>query len=363
MALLYCDSFDTYATADILQTWNQLAGAPDISPTIGAFGRRSSNGARWTSTFGPDAGKTLLKNLVPSDDTFIGGFAFKADLVGFTAYDTGTSDDPDESNGTPVILYIRKLGVTHVWFRVNTTGTISAYRSTTVLGTTSLALNLGVTTYIEVKVLLHASAGTVDIRFNGASVLSLTGLDTQNGGTVGWDEFGIGHISIGVNDTTTWDYDDLYVCDGSGGVNDDFLGDVAITPIYPNGTGTHSDGTPSTGADQYAVVDETPMNGDTDYNTLAAVADRDSFAFPNAPVASATILGVQVRTQARLDSGGTAGLKAMTRIGGTDYDGAEGAVGGSYTVHRQIWDVKPSDATAWVDTDINAAEFGYVKSA
>lgn len=363
MALLFADSFDTYATSDFTQVWTQIITTLSGNPTIGATGRRSTNGLRFPNV-SSDECKPVAITLAPADSTFIVGFAFKQTgaFGNYTINSNLSIFTSSAGSGSSQLIHVRTSGTTHLVFRIKTNGQIEVLRGDgTLLGSTTAALQVGVFAYLEFKGTIDNSTGAVDIRINSASVLSLTGVDTQNGATATWDEIVIGKMANA--DAITLDIDDLYVCDGSGGASDDFLGDVAVDAIYPNGAGTHSDGTPSTGSDQYAVVDETPMNGDTDYNTLAAVSDRDSFAFPNAPVASATILGVQVKIQARLDSGGTAGLKASTRIGGTDYDGAESAVGGSYAVHRQIWDVKPSDSTPWVDTDINAAEFGYLKSA
>ena len=68
--LLYLDSFDHYATADITQRWTQLyVHTNPIAPVIGATGRRGTNGVRWSVNQAYDHPSIMAKTLAPADAT------------------------------------------------------------------------------------------------------------------------------------------------------------------------------------------------------------------------------------------------------------------------------------------------------
>lgn len=354
MAGVFFDSCDHYATANIAEKWTQIHG----SPTIEAVGRRGTNGMRfnlYSTGTGDDVRVTPFP--VPSGDTCIVGYAFNH-VSAFSDTQAGTVEDSG-STAVSTMLSIRQGAVTQVWFSVLGDGTIAVRRGTTLLGTSGFALTQNVFQYIEFKVKVHGSAGTVEVRVNTVPILVLTGLNTQGAGSGNWNEVKIGQFAFASPDVRI---DDIYVLDGSGSSNNDFLGDVRIDAVFPNADGNSSQFTRSTGASQFATVDETAPNGDTDYNEAATSGLKDTLNYPNAPVAGANILAIQGDVYGKKTDSGGAGVKQITRISGVDYQGTEVGIGTAYNYQRQVWDVKPSDSTPWTDTDFNAAEFGYIKS-
>lgn len=368
MALLFLDSFDHYATADIAQKWTQVVTQASFSNTpiiSSSAGRRGTSGVRFPSGASGTAGISVT--LAPSGATSVIGFAFTHSGAAFSTLNNNTDFDPtDGGSGSCQILHIYYLGVIHIVYRVTTSGTIQVLRGNgTSLGVTTQALSVGVTSYLEFKTTINGSTGTVDIHIDGISALSLTGLNTQNGGSAGWDQIIIGHRSGcgGGGNSIVWDYDDLYVADGSGSTWNDFKGDTRVDATFPNAAGNTSNFTRSTGSDQSATIDDPVMNGDTDYNSTTNVSDKDTLNFSTAPAGAATIYAIQVCCQGRKTDAGAAGHKAVTRISSTDYLGTEVALTSTYSVKRQIWETKPSDSTAWTSTDYGNAEFGYQKSS
>jgi len=359
MAGVFFDSVDHYATANIQEKWTQVHSA---GPIVAAVGRRSTNGLRfrnYSGGVGSVSGDAVRVTPfpVPSGDTCIVGYAFNH-VSPFADTQNGTVED----SGITVVstmLAIRQGATTQVWFVIMGDGTISARRGTTVLGTSTFALTQNVYQYIEFKVKISATVGTIEVRVNTVPILTLTGQNTLTTASATWNEIKIGQFAFTAPNVYV---DDIYVLDGSGSFNNDFLGDVRIDAVFPNADGNSSQFTRSTGTDQYATVDETSPNGDTDYNETATVGNRDTLNYPNAPVAGANILAIQGDVYGRKTDAGGAGVKLITRIAGTDYQGTEVGIGTSYNYQRQVWDVKPSDSTAWTDTDFNAAEFGYIKS-
>lgn len=356
MALLFLDSFDHYATANITPKWTQrISGGGTDSSAIGAFGRRGTNGWKASSSnvlanTGADAPSVTLS---PTGAVCIAGFAFR-NVTAFSA-----------TNSTQAYIFgIFDSGSVQCVLVVNGAGQLEFYRglaSGTLLGTSAFALSQDVDHYIEIKAEIDNS-GDVTIRVDGVTVLTLTNVDTQSTSNASWNQVVIGATRTSSGSVLTWYYDDLYIADASGSDWNDLVGDIEIGGNLPNANGTTRNFTPSTGTDDFAVVDEAAANGDTDYLVASNVNDVVTMGFPNV-AAGAVILGVQVVCQVKKTAAGSAGHKAVTRIGGTNYAGAEVGLTTSYMFARQVWEVKPSDASAWIDSDFNSAEFGAKKSA
>lgn len=375
MALLFLDSFDHYATADMASKWTQYVNT-NVSATcktsIAVVGARATSGLKLETATTTTASTGSLNAVpvmpLPSGATHIVGFRFRSVTPFATLGNDTINSESYGSNGVNnACLYaIRYLGTTQVWLRLETNGKLAVYRGSTLLGTTSAALVQNVWQYIELKVLIHVSAGTVGIHIDGVSQLSLTSQNTRNHASVAlWDEFRVGPIATSTSPAATneWNIDDFYVADATGSDWNDFKGDIRVDAVFPTAEGNTSGYTCSTGSTHYTLVDEASANGDTDYNSAATVALKDTLNFPNVPVAGATIYGLQICTQARKTDAGSAGSKSVTRIASTDYEGAEYAVSSGYSILREPQAVKPSDSTAWTDTAFNAAEFGYEKSS
>jgi len=231
-------------------------------------------------------------------------------------------------------------------------GKIKIYRGTqfgTVLGVSAATLSAGYN-YIEIKATIHDSTGAVEVKINGVTDnnLNLTNVDTRNGGT-------------GVIDTIliagTGYTDDFYVCDTSGATNNDFLGDIRVDTIYPDGDGNYTQFTPSTGTAHWSLVDETTPNT-TDYNSGANIGDRDSYTYAAlSAITSQTIYGVQINAAALKSDSGSRSLGTMSRLSGTNKDGSGAALSTSQTYISEIQETDPASA-AWTESNINSAEFG-----
>jgi hypothetical protein len=75
-----------------------------------------------------------------------------------------------------------------------------------------------------------------------------------------------------------------------------------VDVLYPNADTADADRSPSAGTDHYAVVDETTVNGDTDYVASGTAGDLDLYEVGDLPFTPDSIHPVQVkniRTQGR----------------------------------------------------------------
>lgn len=229
--------------------------------------------------------------------------------------------------------------------------------TTSLLGTTSFVLSLGVFYYIEIKVLISDTVGTFEIRVDGSSKLALTSQDTRaTGAGTTANQIRLGEDASPVN-SLTFTYDDLYVCDGAGSTNNNFLGDCRVDAYLPNGAGNSTQLTPSAGSN-YQCVDDTTPNDDTDYVEHATVGNKDTYACGNMSHTPSSIFGVQILANAKKDDAGARSLATVTRSGTTDFDGATAVLSTSYIYYSDIREVDPNTSAAWTKTNFDAAEFG-----
>jgi hypothetical protein len=359
MALLFMDSFDHYVTADLLEKWSTSAVTGAASAiSIGAVGRRSTSGLRWaTGTVASNSGN-CTKVLAPGDATCVIGFALN--VASGTVGTAGLT-----------IAALRDGSTTQVALRLNQDLSLSVLRGPnasgpSILGTTSSPITAGSFVYIEWKTTIHNTAGTTEVRLNGAPVLSLGTLDTQNTGTTQYTAVMIGNVETIANQVAsskTVDWDDLYVCDGTGSAPlNTFLGDVRVDVRSPTAAGATTGWTPSAGAN-YQTVDDAAPDDDTTYTTATTVGLTDTFVYQDAPVAGATIFGLQHVLSAKKMDAGTCSLAPVTRIGTTDYPLAAQNPSTTYAYYLAIQSTNPATSATWVDTEFNAAEFGYKKTA
>lgn len=333
MALRFMDSFDHYVTADLLEKWTTQSGAA-IASSAGRNGTDALYFARRNY---------YITLTLDNQQTWVVGCAFY----------------PDGAMGVRNVIALYDDATLQVCVETNTDGTLSLYRGTTLLGTTDFALTIGTWYYVEFKVYIDNSSGTIEVRVNGDSKLALSSVDTQASGNAYANAVKLSGNQLHDASSTCY-YDDLYICDGTGTTNNDFLGDVRVVAHLPNGAGNYAQWTPSAG-DNYAAVDDNPPDDDTTYNASDTATQKDSFTMSNLPGGlTGTVLGIQTLLNCRKDDAGTRTVRPFWRISGADYNGAEVNIGDSYSYHiREITEQNPATAGAWTTGEIDALEAGY----
>lgn len=321
MTLEFMEGFDWLTNnTKILQKWN--------SGTIGGTSTTDSRyaGARYAYNL-----NGLTKSLNAADTTIIAGFAVRfnspqsKDLIAFM------------EGGTKQIIIVASLS------------SFTAKRGVfTTLGTSSVGLTEDRWHYVEIKVYIHDTNGTVTIWLDGAEILSLSGVDTKEGGTGVVNSI---QIDADVNDC--W-MDDLYVLMGSTATR---LGDVRVCTVLPNGAGTTTEWDPSTGAN-YQNVDDTDPDGDTTYNSTSTAGEIDLYAFPDIAVTAGTVQGVQVTANCRKDDAGARQIKLIAKPASTNYLSDAIGITDTYFSYSKIWENNPETTAAWTVSEVNASEFG-----
>ena len=336
MGLLFLDSCDhitSTAQADL---------KTDATTTIDSFtttGGRFGGGA-----YVLDHAFDVVTRIIPNHTTIVAGAAFRA------------ANPLDAMDSFNLLLRVGEAGVVdHVTVGLHN-GLIRATRGNgggTVLGTsTARVIRNNKWHFVEAKIVLSDTVGTVEVHVDGVQVLNLTSQDTLNGGAGVIDRVQWGGVN---NGSDTW-IDDLYIDDTN------ILGDSRIDLIMPDGDGNYTElGTtfPASPTTHWDKVEEIGPDGDTSYNNGTVVNQRDTFTMGNlAAITTQTIHGIQQVTYGKHDGTAT-NHRSKLRISATDYDGTSLALGSAYGYHLEIWDQDPNAGPgAWVESVINGMESG-----
>lgn len=354
MALLFIDSFDHYATADIGEKWTNAGGMISAS-----YARHGLGGANTSS----ERAITL-----PAQTSMMCGFACKPIGLGsgrLIALSSGEIiSDAVTSPLLSKFLILNLLPSGQLEVKGGTTGTGPGTGGTR-YGVTDppYILQDGVWAYIEVKMTDIAADSTITVRINQQTALVCTG-DTRIKGLSGlpiyteWNMFCLG--SLGYNSAI----DDLYVGSLSGGRYTDFLGEVRIDCHFPNAPGTYTQWTRG-GVDSgnnWDQVNETAPNDNTDYNEAATSGLIDTFASEAFVPEGNTLLAIQHVMAATKYDAGNALIAPVLRQGTTDYVGTVRAPGQlTYTYFLQLHESQPSGG-AWSEAAFEAMEVGYKRT-
>lgn len=373
MSLLFADSFDHYATADSPLKW-------DIgTANIAAVGRRATNGLSVNYSYG------IARN-IGAQTTIICGmavFPFSSDL------DTTNI----KHNGSPVsstltsrcyLFGLGYQGVAQIGIAFTNDGALHVIRGgafdlgsgaggVDILASSAAnAIRMTGWSYVEAKFIASASTGgTVIVKVNGVTKITQTGVQTtrpSGGLPASYTQFLIGGATFGELVGAGWagKVDDLYVFNGAGDTNNDFIGDVRVDYLRPDGAGAAADsviqGT-SPAPTRWQSVDDTLPDAEVTCVTLEAVADEDSHTHEDLPYTSATVFGVQGVIAARKSDAGLAAIVHTQRVNAaTDEGDLHYPAGGEFSFFLTPFD-KAADNVAWDLTRINDSEFGVKRVA
>lgn len=372
MACLMLDSVDYYTTSQITETWTSITPAGAVNGTLAVTAAAGARG-----TYGIRLNGNLSVGSSPKPSMTLSTVASPLAIIGANFRTANYLADTAIGGETGSIFQIMDVGGWQIRARINADGTISIYRGgnfaavgAVKLGTTPYALQSQAQSYIWLKVLLKTDAtGTVTLMVNGDVWLDLSSVQTAASSTSPflWNRPCLGPAT----GNNTYDYDDIGIFDGSGGVNDDIpAAHLAVGVGYPNADGHYKQFTPLSGTVHYIEVNEGSVtggignDGDSSYNETVSSGNRDSLLFPALSPVPTAIVAVQRNIIARSPASASAAIGGFYRSGGTDYDVSGFGITTSYTNKREVLDVNPATGVAWVPADIPSPnEWGYRKTA
>ena len=207
--------------------------------------------------------------------------------------------------------------------------------------------------YIEIKATFHDSAGSVELRHNGSSVLTAQNQDLA---------YTSGHNHCDTLEFEFYDellYDDIYVIDPTTGGANDFLGPVVVRRLSPTADTATADFTPSEGMDHYACVDDDRADQD-DYLESTTIGDDELWDYENVPAEIAAVKGVNIETAAYVTGSQTKGIASLCKSGTASIQevGAETTISTDWEGFNHILETDPNTSSPWTVSGLNAAQFG-----
>lgn len=336
--LPFVDSFDHYATANILEKWT----FPDSGTgTIGAVGRRGTNGLRLSTA------NNVSRTFSGEYQSLYAGVAYKTTaFANFILYFQNLLLSSFGTNGRIALTHV---GDGRLQAQLNVSGVAQQ------LGPAVGPINLNEWFYIEFSAnVVSLRSISYQIRINEELVLSDSftlspTTDIVNPAHRGWATVGFGTPGGG----NFSDRDDFY-CTNTG-----FYGDVEIIVIRPNGVGAHTDWTSDTGSANWQNTDDITPDGDTTTNSTGVVGNIDTYEMEDIP-ANVDIFAVQGLVSVRKNLSGSGAYKQRWRNqAGSEYQGNEQYPSEtSYLYNIDGYELSPFTGLAWTTEEINTMQFG-----
>lgn len=330
MALLTLEGFDTHANlASLAATGWSFGGSSALSAAGGTKGTKALD----VTGGSHDAYMPLRPDFAGMTELFY-GFAFIPTTFGTNPFYTTLMN---ASNGGVLSLFIRQTS-------------LQVLRSSVVLAeyTFARALQVGARSYFEFHVVISDSGGVVEVRKDGVSLGTLTGVDTQDQSGPATKIWFASNSSA----NTSGYIDDIYVCDASGAAPyNTFLGNIACKKVELAGAGTHQDFVASAGTAIAVLTDE---DADADYIGATAVGARSDFTLP-AIASGQTILAARLVARMAIDDVGSKDVKLGFTSGGTDGAATKAVAVQTFGTHQHLQTLDPANGLAWTPTSLAAA--------
>jgi hypothetical protein len=338
MALLFCDSFDAYGNSPITVRWDCLR--PGLVAIQGLHARTGLALNFQT----PDVG--VARQTFDSHTLIVGFAAFRFAVAGIAV----------------LAFWDGVFHATQLTIALRSTGQLEVHRGNYLgptIGVTTVAWPRETWVYIEIRVTFDGVSGAVEIRFDGATVLSLSGVNTDVTGSTTASTLCLNcdnPVTMDRGLFGSWFVDDLYLLTGDSPPNDDFLGPVFVHAIFPNGEGDFSGWRPVGASPNWRCVDGDDTDPYAAYIAAYQVGQEDTYPFPQPT--SLNILAIQVGILWRSSPPSPiTAIQSVTRIGGVDYYGLPGeALTSKFDLTP--WDYRPDIFDIWPSNFTDFTQFG-----
>jgi len=235
-------------------------------------------------------------------------------------------------------------------FWINSTSSLQARlgRDGPIIATWNVALTGSAFNHIQIEVFSGASVGTIKVLVNGALVEEeKTGLNTGGSDMTG--------ISIGTASSSTFTVDNIYL-------SDQIEGEL-VSILRKPASDASVQFTPSTGTDNYAMVDDMAQDGDTTYVESDTVGHVDTYEYEDVP-SGYQVKAVSLVTVARKDDAGARTLQPVSVQDATQRSvGPEIVLATAYpttTGSGAIVTLSTApDSTEWSRSKVNDVKWGF----
>lgn len=348
MALLWMEGFDEDVLSGQRYDVYDAGTKFEKNTTVTRYGSAGSLKINQNSTTNADL--FLRKYLPFNSATAVAGVAFRFESASTNQAILTFSDGDNASRQMRVYL--------------NSNDTLSVQRDQTTLATTTQVLKPDTWYFIELKVTIDNSAGSYELRVNGQNVLSASGVDTDNTGSGQIEFIVLADTGTSAGDDSRISYfDNLYVVDDTGTDVNDFLGEISVDTIRPDGDGDVNNfvGSDGNSNQNWRLVDEVDNDGDTTYVESNTSGEIDLYTFENMTSTPTTsgIYGLQLENLVSKSDAGFAEYRNILRTNSTNYFGSGNYPSyNDYESFYSVWEINPDTTGVWTEQEINTIQGG-----
>lgn len=263
-------------------------------------------------------------------------------------------------------LEFREGATVHCGVGTDATGHLTIYGAAgTVLNTSAAAIPLNAWADIEAHAVIHDTTGSVEVKLDGVVVVSVTNVDTKNGGTGVCDTIGLRKPNSS-GSSTLMSVDCMYINDNvdatvaQGAANNTYWGDIAVRFQLADSNGDSSDfvGSDGNSVNNFQQVDDLPFN-DADYNGTSLTAKTDLYGFVDIPSTDVVLATQLVIRAAKSDAGTPPVLKPVVKgDGGTVIEETAVTLSTTYQFFQGAIRSKDPDGDALTPTNVNGMQIG-----
>lgn len=362
MGILWADGFDTYSLGG-----NDDGGTAQMLDGLYAEITASGTGIR-VRNLNPRTGSCAIRYGANSNATALRrilGPGISRTTVG-VAMALYLDNIPSANNRFKVVEFRNADNTTQCSVGITSTGAIDVYRGN--IGATQLAVSGSGTIvaqayqHIEVKVHIHASEGSIEVRVDGQTVVDIANVNTNASGPAECSQLNfLGLQGSAASGATPVDLDDVVVWDTNGDGNNDFLGDVRVYTSFPIDD-VELDWT-STEATGYEAIDEIPADGDTSYIQAGAAGDVALFEVEPIPESVTQVLGVMTVHKSRKTDAGVCDFQSSVVSGEDEALGPQRPITEAWTYYFETFDLDPATLSPWTPAARNAMNIKIERTA
>ena len=253
--------------------------------------------------------------------------------------------------GNPIFWFTNTDGQTQLQIKISTAGVIYAYTNSN-LGSASKTVTSNRWYYLSVGVTFSDTTGAVQIYLDGEEILNLTNVDTQANGNLECQ-------TIKFESPSRYGYlDDFYVADDSGTVNNTIIPEVKVISLAPNADTTQKDFLPSTGTDNYAMIDEASQDGDSSYVYSSYTGDEDLYEFEDLPADVSSVKGIKTMAKARKTDADIVQSEFVINSNSIENTSNSFNQSTTYVVQSSIFNLDPNGDIEWTPSSVNSLKAG-----
>lgn len=344
--LIFIDGFDHYGVSTAGRT-NMLAGV--YAASAGSMTPSSSQPRTGAIALTASGGSGIARRVLGAARTGVG--------IGYAVF---LNNLPGSTDSGELMGWLDAGAAYLASLTMDTTGKIRAKLGAaggTLLGQTAApVLVAGAYQHIEAFVKLSTTVGSIEVRVNEVTVLSLTGL---NLGSTNCEQVTFAGALSGF-------VDDVFCWDDTGSTNNTFIGDRKVITLFPSADTAVTDWVAVGATPDFECINEAAPNGDTDYivaTPLSGPAKLSEFDYTNLPAGVAAVNGVQIYTNALKTDAGASNVQVSVISGASVAAGTDNPLTTAYTYRMDMVENDPATGAPWTPAAVDAMKTRIARTA